>query len=120
MRSALPIFAALALVMSAAAQDPPKLTVPDDVTFDADIEYAVHGGESLKLDLFRPKDAKGPLPVVVCIHGGGFRAGNRYGYRPLCIKLAQRGYAAATISYRLAPKHQFPAAIFDCKAAVRF
>ena len=40
-----------------------------------------------------------------------------YGYRPLCIKLAQRGYAAATVSYRLAPKHQFPAAILPGRRA---
>jgi acetyl esterase/lipase len=57
---------------------------------------------------------------VACIHGGGFRAGNRYGYRPLCVKLAEQGYAALTISYRLAPKHQFPAAILDCKSAIRW
>jgi acetyl esterase/lipase len=102
------------------AQQPPKLAVPDSVTFEPDIEYANAGGESLKLDLARPKEAKGPLPVVVCIHGGGFRAGNRYGYRSVCVKLAQQGYAAVTISYRLAPKHQFPAAILDCKSAVRW
>ena len=110
---------ALVLPMPGLAQQPPKLDVPADVIADTDVEYANHG-EPLKLDLVRPKDAKGPLPVIICIHGGGFRAGNRYGYRPLCIKLAQHGYAAATISYRLAPKYQFPAAIFDCKAAVRF
>jgi acetyl esterase/lipase len=71
------------------------------------------------MDIIRPA-APGPHPAVVAIHGGGFRAGNRYGYRALCIKLAQRGYVAATISYRLAPRHQFPSAVEDAKAAVRF
>ncbi len=56
----------------------------------------------------------------MCIHGGGFRAGDRQSYDGLCIKLAERGYVAATITYRLAPRHKFPAAIFDTKAAVRW
>src|SRR5262249_2504217 len=68
----------------------------------------------------RPKTGDGPFPTVICIHGGGFRAGSREGYNNLSIKLAQNGYVAMTISYRLAPKFQFPAAIYDTKAAVRW
>src|SRR5439155_5758248 len=52
--------------------------------------------------------------------GGGFQAGSRKCYDGLCLKLAQHGYVAATVSYRLAPKYQFPAAIHDVKAAVRW
>ena len=57
---------------------------------------------------------------MLCIHGGGFRAGSREGNNTLCLKLAQHGFVAATASYRLAPKYQFPAAIYDVKAAVRW
>jgi acetyl esterase/lipase len=57
---------------------------------------------------------------VICIHGGGFRAGDRHGYDRLCIRLAEKGYVAVTVEYRLAPKHPFPAAIHDVKAAVRW
>jgi acetyl esterase/lipase len=57
---------------------------------------------------------------VICIHGGGFRAGTREGYDQLCVQLAERGYVAVTVTYRLAPKYQFPAAVFDVKAAVRW
>src|SRR5205085_556169 len=42
------------------------------------------------------------------------------GYNALCLKLAERGFVAATASYRLAPKYQFPAAVYDVKAAVRW
>ena len=94
--------------------------MPATVTFEPDIDYGISGDERLKLDLARPKDGKGPFPVVVCIHGGGFRAGNRFGYRPLCVKLAEQGYAALTISYSLAPRHKFPAAVLDCKSAIRW
>jgi len=115
-RFALVLLAAFLSLSSRAAE----LTVPDNVTFERDVEYANAGGAKLQLNLARPKDVKGPLPAVLCIHGGGFRAGSREGYNKLCLTLAQRGFVAATISYRLAPAHQFPAAVHDTKAAVRW
>src|SRR5712691_2582929 len=106
---------------SAWGQKPaPQLRVPESVTFEPDIEYANPAGQHLQLDLARPKTGVGPFPAVVCIHGGGFRAGTRQGYDGLCLKLAEHGYVAATVSYRLAPKYQFPAAIHDVKTAVRW
>ena len=97
-----------------------KLEVPDDVLFEAGIEYASPAGEHLALDMARPKSQRGLAPAVVCIHGGGFRAGNREHHDRLCIQLAERGYVAVSVTYRLAPKHQFPAAVHDVKAAVRW
>lgn len=94
--------------------------VPDNVLFESGIEYANPDNQHLKLDMARPKSSTGKLPAVVCIHGGGFRAGTREGYDGLCIKLAERGYVAVTVSYRLAPAYQFPAAVHDVKAAVRW
>ncbi|HEX4613295.1 MAG TPA: alpha/beta hydrolase, partial [Urbifossiella sp.] len=116
--------AAAALVLAALAvpagrgQQPPA--VPADVTFETGIEYANPDGQHLQLNLARPKTGAGPFPAVVCIHGGGFRAGKREGYDGLIVKLAQKGYVAATVSYRLAPKYPFPAAVHDTKAAVRW
>ena len=94
--------------------------VPDGVVWQPDIEYAHPEGEHLQLNLARPKNGTGPFPAVLCIHGGGFRAGNRESYDSLCVKLAQHGYVAVTITYRLAPKYKFPAAVHDSKAAVRW
>jgi acetyl esterase/lipase len=105
------------LTFSTRAADP---VVPADVTFQRGIEFANPDGQHLQLDLAMPKTGSGPFPAIVNIHGGGFRAGTRDGYDGRCIKLAQHGYVAVTITYRLAPKYQFPAAIFDCKAAVRW
>jgi acetyl esterase/lipase len=96
------------------------LDVPSNVLFETDIEYSNPDGQHLQLNIARPKDGDGPFPAILCVHGGGFRAGSREGYNSLCIKLAQHGYVAATVTYRLAPKYQFPAAIFDTKAAVRW
>jgi acetyl esterase/lipase len=103
-----------------AAEPPAKVEVPEGVAWEPDIEYAKPGGDSLLLDLARPKTGDGPFPAVVCIHGGGFRAGDRHGYDKLCMRFAEQGYVAVTVEYRLAPKHQFPAAIHDVKAAVRW
>ena len=101
----------------AAAAD---LNVPDSVVWEPGLEYSRVGADSLQLNLARPKQGEGPFPAVVCIHGGGFRAGHRDSYNPLCLKLAERGFVAVTVSYRLAPQHQFPAAVHDVKAAVRW
>lgn len=112
------IFTLLAVALLCArslAADPPA-----NVEFTPDITYATVDGEELKLDLARPKDAKLPLPCVVVIHGGGWAAGNRKSHDNLTWELASRGYVSATVSYRFAPKHPFPAQIQDVKAAVRF
>ena len=118
MRRAFSIILLLAIAPVASAQKPPA--VPDDVTFETGIEYANPDDQHLQLNIARPKTGDGPFPAIVCIHGGGFRAGSRESYNALCIKLAQNGYVAMTVSYRLAPKFQFPAAIHDTKAAVRW
>lgn len=97
-----------------------ELVVPETVAFERDLEFANPDGQHLQLNLARPKNAGGRRPAVLCIHGGGFRAGSREGNNGLCLKLAQRGFVAATASYRLAPKYQFPAAVHDVKAAVRW
>jgi len=85
-----------------------------------DVTYARYGDRTLEMDIYRPKDAWGQLPAVVCIHGGGWANGNRTSHGKIAQALAARGFVAATISYRLSGEAPFPAAIHDCKAAVRF
>jgi acetyl esterase/lipase len=91
-----------------------------DVIFEQGIEYSNPDGQHLQLNLARPAKRAAPRPDVLCIHGGGFRAGKRERWDDLCRQLAARGYVAATCTYRLAPKYQFPAAVHDVKAAVRW
>ncbi|HVT29313.1 MAG TPA: alpha/beta hydrolase [Lacipirellulaceae bacterium] len=91
----------------------------EGIVVESGIEYANPDNQHLKLDMARPEGA-GPYPAVVCIHGGGFRAGTRQGYDGLIKKLAKNGYVAVTVTYRLAPKYRFPAAVYDVKAAVRW
>jgi acetyl esterase/lipase len=90
------------------------------VEFERGVEYSNPDNQHLQVNIARPKKGDGPFPAIVCIHGGGFRAGNRESYDKLCIILAQHGYVALTATYRLAPKYPFPAGIHDVKAAVRW
>ena len=92
----------------------------DNIVFEKGIEYTNPDNQHLPLDLARPATGEGPFPAVLCIHGGGFRAGTRDGYDNLIKQLAARGYVAVTVTYRLAPKYPFPAAVYDVKAAVRW
>lgn len=84
------------------------------------VTYARYGDRELPLDLYRPKASKEKLPGIVCIHGGGWFQGNSASMRPLAQTLAAKGFVTVTINYRLSGEKQFPAAIEDCKAAVRW
>jgi acetyl esterase/lipase len=85
------------------------------------ITYVRHGGRDLQLDLYLPKErAAKALPGIVFVHGGGWRTGVRANFAPMAIRMAERGYAAATVSYRLSPEAPYPAAIDDVKAALRW
>lgn len=90
----------------------------------AGIAYAESVGRDLKLDLYRPALPEGspPPPVVLYMHGGGWIGGIRSGPSSVAfgLELAGEGFAFASIDYRLAPEHPAPAAIEDCRLAVRF
>lgn len=97
----------------------PKTTL-DSLNAKRDVTYARYGNRTLEMDIYRPKNVWGELPAVVCIHGRGWANGNRVNHEKVAQAIAARGYVAATISYRLSGEAPFPAAIHDCKAAVRF
>ncbi|MCA9270485.1 MAG: serine hydrolase [Planctomycetales bacterium] len=81
-----------------------------------DIEFASVDGHSLKLDLYLPEENGAPL--VVWIHGGGWRSGSKE--RCFVSWLTEHGYAVASVSYRLTDKAAFPAQLHDCKGAIRW
>ncbi len=69
-----------------------------------------------RLDVYRPL-TPGPHPVVLYIHGGGFRILSKDSHWMMGLAFARQGYLVFNISYRLAPRHPFPAALEDCCAA---
>ena len=108
-------------LMTLAAAPAPAADPPADVVFEKDVVYGKAAGAELKLNLSRPKDAPSrKLPCILIIHGGGWAAGDRSQHDDITWKFAQAGYVAATVGYRLAPAHQFPAQVNDVKCAARF
>ncbi len=89
----------------------------NNIKITKDIEFAVVNNQSLKLDLYQPKKPKGS-PLVVWIHGGGWRKGTKE--RCYIDWLPEHGYTVASISYRYSSVAKFPAQIHDCKGAVRW
>jgi acetyl esterase len=73
-----------------------------------------------RLDVYRPIDRAGPRPVVLYVHGGGFRILSKDTHWLMGLAFARRGYVVFNIDYRLAPAHPFPAALRDVAAAYRW
>lgn len=121
---------ALAVSSSLAAQAPPgpagprpvdpPFQLPGSVEMLSDLLYAEPDGQSLRLDLFLPREGEGPFPAAVFFHGGGWSGGARTQFWRQAAHLAGRGFVAATVQYRLAPRSRFPAALNDAQAAVRW
>ncbi|MBE1493470.1 acetyl esterase/lipase [Amycolatopsis lexingtonensis] len=90
------------------------------------VEYCRPGGVPLAMDLRRPA-GPGPAPVVLFLHGGGLLFGNRKPSGPGALlagtrpdELTARGFAVASIDYRLAPAARWPSPLEDARCAVRF
>ena len=86
---------------------------------EKDVVYGEIEGRDLLLDLYLPNERERPTPVIFWIHGGAWRAGNKNSIGP-ARGAVDAGFAVASVGYRLSGEARFPAAIEDCKAAVRF
>jgi acetyl esterase/lipase len=75
-------------------------------------------GSGVGVRLFRPADP-GRAPALLWIHGGGYVIGSAEMDDQLCARFSQRlGITVASVEYRLAPEHPYPAALQDCYAAL--
>ncbi len=95
------------------------LQPPPGVKVLRDLRYIADGHEQNRLDLYLPEKATGRLPVIVWIHGGAWWGSDKGEDFP-ALPLAAKGYAVASINYRLSQHALFPAQIEDCKAAIRW
>ncbi len=91
----------------------------DPCTLEPDVVYARADGEPLRYDLWRVRGASGPVPAVVVVHGGGWMNGDPSQAFGNARHFAQHGIATVAISYRLAPKHRFPASLDDVRHGLR-
>jgi acetyl esterase/lipase len=79
-----------------------------------DLVFKEVDGETLRLDAYLP-DGDGPHPAVILIFGGGWVMGSKESWAPYGEYLAEQGFVAIALQYRLAPAHPFPAAIDDVR-----
>ena len=85
-----------------------------------DIQYAEESKNQV-LDLYYPQEGEGPFAVLLHIHGGGFGMGDkRDDHMDTYLKFLEKGIAVGSIEYRLSGEAIFPAAVLDCREAVRF
>lgn len=87
------------------------------VEITRNVPYTHSGLKAHLLDVYRPQHRHGKLPVVLFIHGGGFRILSKETHWLMALNLARAGYVVFNINYRLAPKYPFPAAVEDAAAA---
>ncbi|HLM04527.1 MAG TPA: alpha/beta hydrolase [Blastococcus sp.] len=108
---------------------PPPLPGAGGIRLLPGVPYAAGPGiRPLELDLYLPPEGKAPVPVVVFLHGGGWRLGSRHAAGPAYRgaspspfeRVAQAGIAVASVDYRLSGEATFPAQLHDGKAAVRW
>lgn len=98
----------------------PAPAAPAGVIAHRDLPYVTNGHERQKLDLYVSEKAGSPQPLIIWIHGGGWASGSKEGCPPLREGFIARGYAVASLNYRLSGDAVFPAQIEDCKAAIRW
>jgi len=113
------LLAATAFAETPAKRAPKPFTPPVGIRMERDLAYIEGGDDAQKLDLYLPeKPSEKALPLIVHIHGGGWRGGSKF---PCPVVLmALQGYAVASVEYRFSQKAVFPAQIQDCQAAIRW
>lgn len=118
--------AALSALMALSLAAPPRRAQPPSarpfrppagLKVFQDVPYGTE--ERQVMDIYLPS-SPGPHPAVVLIHGGAWVTGDKSRMGPFAIMLARRGYVAASVNYRLAPQHHWPAQLDDVQRAVRW
>lgn len=117
---------ALALVVSAAhaADNGPKWkkvlpALPESISLHEKVLCSKTKERDILISIYVPKTG-GPFPGILLIHGGGWKQNQVEADKPLAERLAAGGYVVAQVPYRLSTEARYPAALHDCKAALRF
>ena len=91
-----------------------------EVGVEPNVVYRQASGVDLMADIYTPGDAKGPTPTIMTMHGGGWVEGSR-GFTVMSfLPYLERGFAVVNISYRLGRVAPAPAAVEDCRCALRW
>ena len=124
------VVAAVAVVALAATVHPAHAQLDQTASWTAfvaneyrvvpNVTYLTAAGRDNLVDLYLPENADGPTPVLMYIHGGGWRQGSKESYVLRILPYLQMGWAVVNVQYRLSQVSQAPAAVEDCLCALRW
>ena len=95
------------------------LKVPEEIDVFKDLYYG-KGGKDNSLDVYKPKNAEGKLPLLVSCHGGGYIYGDKELYSFYTMEFAKAGFAVINFNYTLAPKITFPNPVIDTNEVLKW
>lgn len=112
-------------LLSVAAQQTPMVVnpwmqVPDHVIKTADVTFKEVDGIKLGLDIYQPKGDRTPNPLILIIHGGYWKSGDKAVHVQQGVEFVELGYTVASVNYRLSAEHKFPAVIEDIYDAIKY
>jgi acetyl esterase len=116
----LALIGALVLALAVAAQGATPVAARVAVETRRDVQYGTANGKPLLLDVYVPPGGERRRPAVLLIHGGGWRAGDKSSFAPEGRRLADRGWVALSVNYRLDEPSMYPAEVDDVAVAVRW
>ena len=95
-------------------------TIQSDVAVIPNITYLTANNMELKLDVYRPRNAEGPVPTFIYYHGGGWVGGSKEANVLRLLPYLEMGWAVVNVQYRLGRVSLAPAAVEDCRCALRW
>ena len=98
----------------------PYLPVPEQVIQTKDIIFKEVGGVELGVDVYQPRGDTSPNPLVLIIHGGYWKSGDKSVHVQQGVEFAELGYTAASVNYRLSADHKFPSNIEDIYDCIKY
>lgn len=97
-----------------------EFPLPENIKEHKDIVYKTIDNKDLKLDIYHRKNISDARPLIIFIHGGAWKKGNKDDYWPYLIPYAEKGYITATIQYRLTGEAVYPAQLKDVVSAINW
>jgi acetyl esterase/lipase len=95
-------------------------TLASEYRITPNITYLTANNWEAKLDVYQPAKAAAPMPTLILFHGGGWVGGDRIGTFLNAVPYLEMGWAVVNVSYRLARVSLAPAAVEDCRCALRW
>ncbi len=95
-------------------------TINEQYWIQPDITYGVANNYTLKLDVWQRTNQKTPTPTLIYYHGGGWIIGDRTGASLLFLPFLEMGWNVINVEYRMASVSLAPAAVEDCRCALRW